>query len=73
MDDDHMRIWNNENAWDDAWERWATALESLLGHDLDGSLNEDGYSLDTAYGMWDAGLTIEDAYCIITLHKNKLQ
>lgn len=34
------------------WERWARAVESRLGHSLDGDQAADGYSLDWAYGQW---------------------
>ena len=43
------------------WLKWCARLETVLGHDLDGSQNEDGYSLDGAYEMWRAGLTVGQA------------
>lgn len=55
--DDHMQRWAWEDTTPTAWEIWAGQVERLLGHDLDGSLNEDGYSLGTAYDMWREGLT----------------
>lgn len=62
MNDDHMFLWELENNDADApWTRWCDKLESLVGHDMDGSLMEDGYSLDWAYEMYLEGLTPETA------------
>jgi hypothetical protein len=66
MDDDHMAVWEAEQDDSDrAWTTWVTDVERLIGHDLDGSLNEDGYSLDTAYDMWKQGLTVLQAAATI--------
>lgn len=43
------------------WERWIDRVKDLMGHDADGDLNEDGYSLDTFYDMYEADLTAEQA------------
>lgn len=61
--DDHLAIYAAEGAalLPTAWERWETDLEALLGHSTDGDLAEDGYSLDTFYDMWEAGLAPLDA------------
>lgn len=62
--DEHMDLWKSEtweSAHERAWLRWADELEKALGHDLDGDLNTDGYSLDTAYEMWQTGLTVLEA------------
>lgn len=37
------------------WERWASAVEKLLGHSLDGDQAEDGYSMDSALDAWRGG------------------
>ena len=43
------------DASDARWLKWAAEVERLLGHDLDGNENEDGYSLDFAYEAFSAG------------------
>lgn len=43
------------------WERWIDRVKQLMGHDADGDLIEDGYSLDTFGDMYEAGLTPEQA------------
>jgi hypothetical protein len=71
--DDHMQVWSWETEdLDSDWQRWADRVEQLLGHDLDGSFNEDGYSLHGAYEMWKMGLTPEQAYARITQDKQNL-
>ena len=40
------------------WERWLEAAEKILGLDLDGDGEIDGYSLDDAYNQYVAGLTV---------------
>jgi hypothetical protein len=37
------------------WLEWASAVERHLGHSLDGDLQENGYSLDRAYGWFLTG------------------
>ena len=37
------------------WERWATRVERLLGHSLDGNQADDGYSMDEAFEAWESG------------------
>lgn len=39
------------------WISWASRVESLLGHSLDGDLSTDGYSLDRAYSFFKLGAT----------------
>lgn len=41
-----------------AWDRWVNAAEKLLGHDLDGSQEENGYSLDFSYEDWKRGMSV---------------
>jgi hypothetical protein len=38
-----------------AWLRWIKKAEKLFGADLDGDEDRDGYSMDGAYGAWEAG------------------
>ena len=66
MEDDHMALWRSENDDSDSdWLYWIAKVEALVGHDLDGSQTEDGYSLDTAYEMYEAGLTALQAASIV--------
>jgi hypothetical protein len=49
------------------WERWAARVEGILGHSLDGNQDEDGYSMDEAYEVWESGESPQAfAYCIYT-------
>lgn len=60
---DHLDIYAAEAAALEPtdWERWIDRVEEFLGHDADGHLREDGYSLDTFLDMYEAGLSVEDA------------
>lgn len=40
-----------------AWLAWVEVSEGLLGHDLDGDQDADGYSLDYAHDAFCADLT----------------
>lgn len=42
------------------WERWVKRVEKLLGHDLDGNQQRDGYSLDYAHDAFEVGVTAAD-------------
>jgi hypothetical protein len=42
------------------WEKWATRVEKILGHDLDGDQRQDGYSLDFALDFYEQGGTPEE-------------
>lgn len=42
---------------DAAWLIWCLEAEGLLGHDLDGDQEKDGYSLEAAYGAFLEGKT----------------
>lgn len=42
---------------DRAWDRWTAKVERLLGHDLDGNQERDGYCIDSAYEAFADGLT----------------
>lgn len=56
----HLGLWQSENyvsPVERAWERWVRQVEKLVGHDLDGDQRRDGYSLDMAYGAFEAGET----------------
>ncbi len=43
------------------WLAFVKQVQKLLGHDLDGSDNTDGYSLDTAYDFFSDGLSADEA------------
>lgn len=60
---DHLAIYAAETAALETtpFERWIADVERLMGHDSDGDLREDGYSLDTFSEMFDQGLTPEQA------------
>jgi hypothetical protein len=38
---------------DQRWSNWVEYTERLLGHDLDGEQDVDGYSLDDAYELYN--------------------
>jgi hypothetical protein len=40
------------------FELWAAAVERILGHDLDGDQQTDGYSLDGALAAFERGVTV---------------
>lgn len=44
---------------DRAWSRWVRKAERMLGHDLDGNQDRDGYSLDRASDYFAKGDTVE--------------
>lgn len=69
MSDDHMAVWEAESTAPTAWELWVKAVETLVGHHLDGNWFTDGYSLDTTYEMWEMGLTPADAAASIAIEK----
>lgn len=76
MDDNHMDLWKSEtweSSHEKAWNRWADEVEELLGHDLDGDLNTEGYSLDTAYDMWNDGIKPGEAKVLIEASKARLR
>lgn len=39
------------------WEKWVVKVEKLMGHDLDGDQERDGYSLDFALDAFNAGMS----------------
>lgn len=39
------------------FEKWAKRVEVILGHDLDGDQQRDGYSLDFALVAFENGMT----------------
>jgi hypothetical protein len=41
------------------FELWAERVEKLLGHDLDGNQDTDGYSLDYALDQFNSGMSAE--------------
>lgn len=40
-----------------AWLKWVASVEKLLGHDLDGDQDRDGYSLDFANDFFEDGFS----------------
>ena len=42
------------------WERWVAAAEKILGFDLDGDQEVNGYCLDVAYNKYTEGLTVAE-------------
>lgn len=60
---DHLAIYAAESAALEptSWERWIDRVERFMGHDADGNLATDGYSMDTFVDMFDAGLTPQQA------------
>ena len=54
------------------WEKWAVRLEKLLGHDLDGDQEADGYSIDGCHDMFRAGKTPLQASYIVLWRKRGL-
>lgn len=42
------------------FERWAARAEAILGHDLDGDQETDGFSLDFAFVAFKAGMTAKE-------------
>ena len=56
---DHLDVWAAETAALEPteWEHWAAELKNILGHDLDGDEDHDGYSYDGFYEMWGHGLS----------------
>lgn len=68
----HLALWRSENyvsPVERAWERWVRQVEGILGHGLDGDEYADGYSLDFAYGAFEAGETTEsyvtEVICVV--------
>lgn len=56
---DHLDVWAAETAALEPteWEHWVGELKNMVGHDLDGDQDEDGYSYDGFYEMWEHGLS----------------
>ena len=73
--DDHQYIWAIEMASDEptAWDHWIARLEKLIGHDLDGNSETDGYSLDECYDLFKAGKKPINALAIIRWRQNGLR
>ncbi len=43
------------------WFAYVKRVQELLGHDLDGSDDTDGYSLDTALDFFTDGISADEA------------
>lgn len=54
------------------WLRWVKKVERLLGHDLDGNQDRDGYSLDLAYDCWKQGDVPEQYVSYVAVEKKRL-
>ncbi len=42
---------------DRRWYAFCRKVEALIGVDLDGDEDEDGYSIDGAYAAWEVGVS----------------
>lgn len=60
-----------ESPTEKAWLAWCRKVEKLLGHSLDGNQERDGYSLDFAYGAWEAGETAKAYAAEIIADRNQ--
>lgn len=49
-----------QSAGDREWARFVYRAERLLGHGIDGNEQTDGFSIDLAYAMFEAGDTVAD-------------
>jgi len=71
----HLDLWRSETFESDsdrAWEAWTVKVEKILGHDLDGDEERDGYSLDYALARFRAGWTPEEYAESVNLEKANL-
>lgn len=62
LEDPHAELLRSENYVSDGerrWLAWVKRVEQLLGHDLDGDQERDGYSMDAAYAAWESGASAE--------------
>jgi len=67
----HLEVWEQENLSlraSDKWLLWCASAERLLGHDLDGDGDSDGYSIDEAYEFYCRKLSPKD-YVISVLQR----
>jgi hypothetical protein len=67
-----LALWASESYVSDSereWLRWVAKVEKLIGHDLDGDQDRDGYSLDYAYGCWEAGDPPEQHAILVRLNE----
>lgn len=71
----HLALWASENhvsPRERAWEAWVAKVEKLLGHDLDGNQERDGYSLGFAHDHFWAGDTPEQYVAEVMDEKARL-
>lgn len=54
------------------WLAWVKKVEKLLGHNLDGNQNTDGYSLDFAHDAFMDGATADEYVAEVRIHKAAL-
>lgn len=82
LENPHYDLLKSENfvsAREANWLAWVKKVEKLLGHDLDGDEEADGYSLDYAYAAWEcdlgpgkAGVTPEEYVAEVNDKKAKI-
>ena len=74
MFDSHLELGLIESAAAEPvpFERWAARLEKILGFDLDGNRETDGYSVDCCYDMFKQGKTPLQASYVVLWRKNGL-
>lgn len=51
------------------FECWIERVEAYVGHDLDGDLHQDGYSLDDCHELFEQGITSRECAVIVELQK----
>lgn len=62
----HLALWQSENyssPGEIAWDLFVARVEKLIGSDLDGDQERDGYSIDYAFAAFEAGETA-DSYAL---------
>jgi hypothetical protein len=50
------------------WLDWVATAKKIVGHDLDGDGDEDGYSLDEAYEAYERGDSASDYAAHVAAH-----
>ena len=54
-----------------ACERWLDRVEKLVGHDLDGDQEKDGYSIDDCVLMFEAGIPSASAATAVAASRRR--
>lgn len=76
LEDTHLDLWRSEtyvSPREKAWLTWIDQAQGIVGHDLDGNQDTDGYSLDFAHDAWSANLTPREYAAEVAEAKAKLQ